>query len=111
MIRRVLLVRVGCVGSCEFFLSSWRGIRFFWGECADQRDSIKEFCEATMPVYMFDREGNFHVLTVEQVSFFLEREKKNVNCAVVGSEFSRGHKLGYWMLAGVGAGSVVLTVV
>jgi hypothetical protein len=36
----------------------WRGV------------SIKEFCEPTMPVYMFDRDGNFQVLTVEQVSVY-----------------------------------------
>ncbi|KFX90955.1 hypothetical protein V490_06168, partial [Pseudogymnoascus sp. VKM F-3557] len=28
---------------------------------------IKEFCEPGMPVYMFDKEGNFQVLTVEQL--------------------------------------------
>lgn len=62
---------MGCVGSCEFPPSIWRrlGPGVEGVECADLRDSIKEFCEPTMPVYMFDKEGNFHVLTVEQVSF------------------------------------------
>ncbi|KFY83370.1 hypothetical protein V498_08124 [Pseudogymnoascus sp. VKM F-4517 (FW-2822)] len=35
--------------------------------CGMCRQFIKEFCEPTMPVYMFDKEGNFHVLTVEQL--------------------------------------------
>ncbi|KFY86339.1 hypothetical protein V500_07682 [Pseudogymnoascus sp. VKM F-4518 (FW-2643)] len=35
--------------------------------CGMCRQFIKEFCEASMPVYMFDKEGNFHVLTVEQL--------------------------------------------
>lgn len=48
-----------------------------------------------MPVYMFDKKGNFHVLTVEQVSLFSTRKKKHVYCDDVGSESSRGHKLGY----------------
>lgn len=33
-----------------------------------RRDSIREFCEPDMPIYMFDRHGNFMVLTLEQVS-------------------------------------------
>ncbi|OAF59395.1 hypothetical protein VC83_04232 [Pseudogymnoascus destructans] len=35
--------------------------------CGMCRQFIKEFCEPLMPVYMFDKEGNFHVLTVEQL--------------------------------------------
>ncbi|KFY05990.1 hypothetical protein V492_08200, partial [Pseudogymnoascus sp. VKM F-4246] len=35
--------------------------------CGMCRQFIKEFCERTMPVYMFDKNGNFHVLTVEQL--------------------------------------------
>lgn len=92
---------------------------FFWRrlgpgeegfECADLRNSIKEFCEPTMPVYMFDKKGNFHVLTVEQVSFLFFYD----NCTAAGDRGLRGLRAGWtglscWMHAGVGAGSVVLT--
>lgn len=30
-------------------------------------NSIREFCELSMPVLMFDKDGNFHVLRLEQV--------------------------------------------
>jgi hypothetical protein len=61
----LLALLVGCVGNCEFS-SFW--FPFVVGSL--DHYSIREFTSPSFPVYMYDGEGNYKVLTVEEVSFF-----------------------------------------
>ena len=38
-----------------------------WKGETDSCDSIREFCELSTPVYMFDKDGNFMVMKLEQL--------------------------------------------
>lgn len=39
-----------------------------FGSLADWRDSIREFCDLSMPIIMFDKDSNFVVMKLEEVS-------------------------------------------
>lgn len=39
------------------------------GTCADGACSIREFCELDTPIFMFDKDGMFVVMRLEQVRF------------------------------------------
>lgn len=47
-------------------------VGWFADGCADgadmRRNSIREFCDLKMPLLMFDKDGNFVVLKLEEVS-------------------------------------------
>ena len=72
---------MACVGSCEFGcipnptkFSAPAGFSLVYKavlrkEKADWRVvSIREFCDLQMPLLMFDKDGNFCVLRLEEVS-------------------------------------------
>lgn len=37
---------------------------------SDLRPSIREFCDLTVPILMFDKNANFVVMTIQEVSTF-----------------------------------------
>ena len=60
---------MGCVGNCEcgFILGNlreWARWRKSW---ANTMFSIREFCELQTPIFMFDKDGAFVVMILEQV--------------------------------------------
>jgi hypothetical protein len=78
---------VECAGSCKSSQYShicgcgqgqgdgrrrWGKLAICKGSGADEDDSIREFCELDTPIFMFDKDGNFAVMRLGQVSHDLE---------------------------------------